>query len=212
VTAIRTGTLRVVLASRNEDKLVELRRILGAAGLAVELIGLPPGEEVAETGATFEENALIKARDAVRVTGLPAVADDSGLAVDALNGMPGILSARWSGRYELDRVGRDEANNDLLLRQMADTPDRRRGAAFVCAAALVTPTGVERVVRGELRGVIVREPRGANGFGYDPLFVADGNDRTNGELSAAEKDAISHRGKAFTAMAALLGETELAAR
>jgi XTP/dITP diphosphohydrolase len=203
---------RLVLASRNEGKLVELRRILTAAGVDVELVGLPAGEDVAETGATFEENALIKARDAVRLTGLPAVADDSGLAVDALNGMPGILSARWSGRLELDRAGRDEANNALVLSQLADVPDARRGAAFVCVAALVTPAGVERVVRGELSGAILRAPRGTNGFGYDPLFVAAGRDRTNAELSAEEKDAISHRGKAFTAMAALLAEIDVAAR
>jgi XTP/dITP diphosphohydrolase len=203
---------RIVLASRNEGKLAELRRILLAADLDLELAGLPPGQDVAETGATFDENALIKARDAVRVTGLPAVADDSGLAVDALNGMPGILSARWSGRYDLDRAERDAANNDLVLRQLADVPDHRRGAAFVCAAALVTPAGVERVAHGELRGTLLRAPRGSNGFGYDPLFVAEGASRTNAELTAAEKDAISHRGKAFTAMAALLAETVLTSR
>jgi len=219
---------RLVLASRNEGKLVELRRILGAAGLDVELVGLPPGEDVAETEATFEENALIKARDAVRRTGLPAIADDSGLAVDALNGMPGVLSARWAGRYELDRAGRDAANNDLLLRQLAEVPDERRGAAFVCVAALVTPSGLERLTRGELRGTIVRAPRGSNGFGYDPLFQVDSGKvdsgqaggggqagdapgvavagRTSAELSPAEKDAISHRGQAFAAMTALLAD------
>lgn len=199
-------TARVVLASRNDAKLAELRRVICAADVAVELVALPAGDEVAETGATFEENALIKARDAVRVTGLPAVADDSGLAVDALAGMPGVLSARWSGRVGGPRAERDAANNALVLAQLADIPDERRGAAFVCAAAVVTPGGRERVVIGEMRGRLRREPRGANGFGYDPLFVADGAAVTNAELTPAEKDAISHRGRAFRSLVAMLPE------
>ncbi|WP_131745865.1 RdgB/HAM1 family non-canonical purine NTP pyrophosphatase [Frankia sp. Cppng1_Ct_nod] len=197
--------LWLVLASRNEAKLVELRRILAAAGLAVDLVSLPPGPDVPETGATFAENALIKARDAVAVTGLPAVADDSGLTVDALNGMPGVLSARWSGaRPQASRVERDVANNTLMLAQLADVPDERRGAAFVCAAAVVTPDGTEWVVHGEMRGRLVRAPRGDGGFGYDPLFLPDGYDRTSAELTAAEKDAISHRGRAFGELAGVL--------
>ncbi|ABD10253.1 xanthosine triphosphate pyrophosphatase [Frankia casuarinae] len=199
-------TTKVVLASRNEAKLAELRRILAASGLAVELVGLPPGEEVPETGTTFAENALIKARAAVAETGLPAVADDSGLAVDELAGMPGVRSARWSGWRDGTRVERDTANNTLLLAQLDDVPADRRGAAFVCAAALVTPDGVERVAHGELRGTLLTEPRGVGGFGYDPLFLADGQTRTNAELSAAEKDAISHRGRAFGELALVLGE------
>ncbi|EIV93762.1 RdgB/HAM1 family non-canonical purine NTP pyrophosphatase [Frankia sp. QA3] len=198
--------VRVVLASRNEAKLTELRRILAASGLAVELVALPDGEEVAETGTTFAENALIKARAAAEQTGLPAVADDSGLAVDELSGMPGVRSARWSGRRDGTRAERDEANNALLLAQLDDVPQARRGAAFVCAAALVTPGGVERVTHGELRGVLLTEPRGQGGFGYDPLFLADGQTRTNAELTAAEKDAISHRGLAFRDLAILLRE------
>ncbi|HMA47813.1 MAG TPA: non-canonical purine NTP pyrophosphatase, partial [Frankiaceae bacterium] len=152
-------TRKIVLASRNEAKLAELRRILAAAGLGVELVGLPPGEGVAETGATFADNALLKARAAAGLTGLPAVADDSGLAVDALNGMPGVLSARWAGGAG-DRARRDAANLALVLAQLADVSDERRGAAFVCAAAGVTPGGDERVVTGELRGTLTREPRG----------------------------------------------------
>jgi XTP/dITP diphosphohydrolase len=188
---------QLVLASRNVGKLAELRRILGSG---FELVALPDeAPEVAETGATFEENALLKARSAAAATGLPAVADDSGLAVDALNGMPGVLSARWSGRH-----GDDEANLDLVLGQVAGVPDERLGAAFVCAAAVVVPYGGERVVRGEVRGRLIRERRGSNGFGYDPIFVPDGADRTTAEMPSAEKDAISHRGKAFRALAPLL--------
>jgi XTP/dITP diphosphohydrolase len=161
----------------------------------VEVIGLddvPPFPEAPETGATFEENALAKARDAVAATGLPAVADDSGIAVDALNGMPGVLSARWAGSAKSD-----PANLKLVLEQVADVPDERLTAAFVCAAALVQPGGEEVVVRGEWPGTLVREPRGTNGFGYDPIFVPEGETRTSAELSSAEKDAISHRGRAL---------------
>jgi XTP/dITP diphosphohydrolase len=192
-------TTQIVLASRNAGKLVELRRILGAG---FELVPLPAdAPEVDETGATFEENALLKATSAALATGLPAVADDSGLAVDALNGMPGVLSARWSGRH-----GDDDANLDLVLAQVAGVPDDRLGAAFVCAAAVATPQGLERVVRGEVRGRLIRERRGSNGFGYDPVFVPDGADRTTAEMTSEEKDAISHRGRAFRELADVLSQ------
>ncbi|HEY0496660.1 MAG TPA: RdgB/HAM1 family non-canonical purine NTP pyrophosphatase [Kutzneria sp.] len=187
---------KLLLATRNAKKLVELDRIMVAADVTgVEVIGLdavPPFPEAPETAPDFEGNALAKARDAVAATGLPAVADDSGLAVDALNGMPGVLSARWSGRH-----GDDLANLELVLAQLGDVPDERRGAAFVSAAALVLPGGASVVVRGEWRGTIIREPRGANGFGYDPIFVPEGDTRTSAELSPAEKDALSHRGRAL---------------
>jgi XTP/dITP diphosphohydrolase len=188
--------VKVLLATRNAGKLVELRRML--ADGPVEVLGLadvPDFPEAPETGATFAENALAKARDAAAATGLPSVADDSGLAVDALNGMPGVLSARWSGRH-----GDDVANLELLLGQLGDVPDERRGAAFVCAAALVVPGGPETVVHGEWRGRIVHAPRGTNGFGYDPIFAPDGEERTSAELSAEEKDAASHRGRAMRAL------------
>ncbi|MDT8911732.1 RdgB/HAM1 family non-canonical purine NTP pyrophosphatase [Amycolatopsis sp. PS_44_ISF1] len=190
---------RLLLASRNPKKLGELRRILEAEGISgIEVVGLDEVEEfpeAPETAPDFEGNAVAKARDAVAATGLPAIADDSGLAVDALNGMPGVLSARWSGRH-----GDDEANLDLVLGQLTDTPDERRGAAFVCAAALVLPGGAETVVRGEWRGTLIRERRGTNGFGYDPIFVPDGGERTSAELPPAEKDASSHRGRALRAL------------
>lgn len=190
------GTRRVLLATRNGKKLVELRRILEAEGLTgIEVVGLdavPEFPEAPETGATFEENAAAKAADAARATGLPAVADDSGLAVDALNGMPGVFSARWSGKH-----GDDQANLDLLLGQLTDVPDSRRSAAFVAAAALVLPDGTESVVRGEWPGTITRSERGTNGFGYDPVFVPEGETRTSAELTSEEKDADSHRGRAL---------------
>jgi XTP/dITP diphosphohydrolase len=195
-------TQRVVVATRNLGKVAELRRIFAAYD--VELVGLeefPDAPDVAETGATFTENALLKARAVAESTGLLAVADDSGLAVDALNGMPGIFSARWSGGH-----GDDEANLSLLLAQLTDVPDERRGAMFVCAAAAATPDGRERVVEAELEGSLIRDRRGQNGFGYDPVFVPTGSDRTTAELSAEDKDAISHRGKAFRALAPLLAE------
>lgn len=188
---------RLLLASRNAKKLAELRRIMVASG--VEVVGLddvPPYEEVPEDGATFEANALLKAREAVRHTGLAAIADDSGICVDALNGMPGIFSARWAGRH-----GDDRANNELLLAQLHDVPDERRSAHFACAAAYVDPAGNEVVVRGEMRGRMRREPSGAGGFGYDPLFQPNGKLVTAAELDPAEKDAISHRGKAMRALA-----------
>jgi XTP/dITP diphosphohydrolase len=190
--------MKLLLATRNAKKLAELRRILATAA-PVELLGLddvPPYQEEPETGATFADNALLKAREAVRHTGLASVADDSGLAVDALNGMPGVLSARWAGA-ERD----DEANLRLVLAQTADIPDERRGAAFVCAAALVLPTGVEHVVEGRCEGTLLRAPRGTGGFGYDPIFLPSGETRSSAELSPAEKDAISHRGKAFRELA-----------
>ena len=197
-------SVRLLLATRNAGKLAELRRLLESAVPGVEVVGLqdvPDYPEAPETGATFEENALLKAREAVRYTGLPAVADDSGLTVDALNGMPGVLSARWSGRH-----GDDDANTALLLGQVADVPDERRGAGFVCAAALVTPDGTERVIEREWRGRLDREKRGANGFGYDPVFVPEGLDVTSAELPPEEKDARSHRGQAFAALVPIIAE------
>ncbi|HXV94539.1 MAG TPA: RdgB/HAM1 family non-canonical purine NTP pyrophosphatase [Pseudonocardia sp.] len=189
----------MLLATRNPGKLVELRRMLDAADLGgVRVLGLadvPEFPEAPETGATFAENALAKARDAAAATGLPAVADDSGLAVDALNGMPGVLSARWSGGH-----GDDTGNLELLLGQISDVPDDRRGAEFVCAAALVVPGGAETVVHGRWRGRITRSPRGTNGFGYDPVFVPEGEERTSAELAPAEKDAVSHRARALRAL------------
>lgn len=195
--------MKVLLASRNAKKLAELQRILAEA-VDIELVGLgdvPPYPEAPETGATFAENALLKAREGVQYTGLPTVADDSGLAVDALNGMPGIFSARWSGKH-----GDDQANLDLLLAQLGDVPDERLGAAFVCAAALVLPDGTEHVVEGRLAGSLIRVPRGEGGFGYDPIFTPTGHDRTTAELSPAEKDQISHRGQAFRALAPVIRE------
>ena len=189
---------RLLVASRNPKKLAELRRVLDGAGLSgltlVSLNDVAPFDEAPETGATFEDNALAKARDAFAATGLASVADDSGLSVDALGGMPGVLSARWAGNH-----GDDIANNALLLAQLRDVPDGRRGAAFVSACALVSTAG-EVVVRGEWPGTIIREPRGDGGFGYDPVFLADGSDiggRTAAELGPAEKDAASHRGRAL---------------
>jgi XTP/dITP diphosphohydrolase len=186
--------VKLLVASRNRKKLAELRRVLDSAGVSLTLLSLDDVaafDEAPETGATFEENALAKARDAFHASGLPSVADDSGLAVDALNGMPGVLSARWSGRH-----GDDAANTSLLLAQMADVPDPRRGAAFVSACALVSEAG-EVVVRGEWAGSIVREPRGSGGFGYDPVFLPAGSQRTAAELTPQEKDAVSHRGRAL---------------
>ena len=203
----------MVLATRNAHKVTELTRILATTGVEVSLVGLdkfPGMPEVAETGLTFADNALLKARAVAEFTGLPAVADDSGLCVDALHGMPGIFSARWSGRH-----GDDRANLDLLLGQLADVSER--GAQFVCAAVLVLPgagrgqatadggraTGAEWTATGVLSGTLIREPRGSGGFGYDPVFVASGHSVTNAELAPEEKDAISHRGRALRALAAV---------
>ncbi len=199
--------MRLLLATRNPGKLAELRRLLADAVPGVEVVGLGDVDDYAEapeTGATFAENALLKAREAVRHTGLAAVADDSGITVDALSGMPGVLSARWSGRH-----GDDEANTALLLGQLADVPDERRGAAFVCAAALVTPEGAEHVLEREWRGRVAREKRGSNGFGYDPVFVPDGYGQTFGELPDDIKHQISHRARALRQAAAYLRERYL---
>ena len=210
---------RLVLATRNTHKIAELSRILAAAGAAVTLVGLesfPDAPEVAETGLTFADNALLKAHAIAAHTGLPAVADDSGLCVDELHGMPGVFSARWSGKH-----GDDQANLDLLLGQVSDVAER--GAQFVCVAALVQPgtgeagTGEagtvaagtvaaggarrEWAMTGVLAGSLTRAPRGGNGFGYDPIFVPDGAARTTAEMTPDEKDAISHRGRAFRALA-----------
>jgi XTP/dITP diphosphohydrolase len=205
VTAVAADT--VVLATRNAAKLRELARILGAedsasrdGGEQIRLAGLdefPGAPDVPETGATFEENALLKARAIADYTGLPAVADDSGLCVDALNGMPGVLSARWAGRH-----GDDKANLELVLAQVADVPDTRLGAQFVCAAALVVPGPASRewVVTGQVEGRLIRAPRGSGGFGYDPIFLPDGFGETTAEMTAEAKDAISHRGRAFRAL------------
>jgi XTP/dITP diphosphohydrolase len=205
VTAVAADT--VVLATRNAAKLRELARILGAedsasrdGGEQIRLAGLdefPGAPDVPETGATFEENALLKARAIADYTGLPAVADDSGLCVDALNGMPGVLSARWAGRH-----GDDKANLELVLAQVADVPDTRLGAQFVCAAALVVPASAARewVVTGQVEGRLIRAPRGSGGFGYDPIFLPDGFGQTTAEMTAEAKDAISHRGRAFRAL------------
>ncbi len=205
---------RLVLATANRAKLAELTRILADRRLAVEPAGLsdfPGMPDVPETGATFAENALLKARAAAGFTGLAAVADDSGLCVDALNGMPGVLSARWSGRH-----GDDDANLRLVLAQTADVPDERRGARFTCAAALVMPDGREHVAEADVIGSLIREPRGHGGFGYDPIFVpasaelsaaglpSDG--WTTAELDPADKDKISHRGKALRALAAVIAD------
>ena len=197
---------KLLLATANVKKLAELQRILDLAlgSSRVTLVGLGDFEgypDVPETGLTFGENALIKAREGVRRTGLPTVADDSGLSVDALNGMPGVFSARWSGRH-----GDDDANLDLMLAQIADVPEAHRGGAFVCAAALVLPNGREHLLEGRQTGRILRARRGEGGFGYDPVFLGDGQDRTNAELSPAEKDAISHRGKAFRELAKVIAK------
>ena len=199
-------TARLLLATANKKKLVELQRILDLAlGVSrIELVGLsdfPDHPDVPETGLTFGENALIKAREGVRRTGLPTVADDSGLTVDALNGMPGVFSARWAGRH-----GDDAANLELVLAQISDVADEHRGGAFVCAAALVLPNGREHLVEGRQAGRILRQRRGEGGFGYDPIFLGDGQTRTNAELSPAEKDAISHRGKAFRELAKVIAK------
>jgi len=232
VTAVAGDT--VVLATRNAAKLRELARILGAedpGGAPVKLAGLdefPGAPDVPETGATFEENALLKARAIAAFTGLPAVADDSGLCVDALNGMPGVLSARWAGGH-----GDDRANLELVLAQVADVPDARLAAQFVCAAALVLPgpgtllapggtTPLARppaaagpslpatrewVVTGQVEGRLIRAPRGSGGFGYDPIFLPDGFEQTTAEMTAEAKDAISHRGRAFRALTPFITAT-----
>ncbi|PZG14884.1 RdgB/HAM1 family non-canonical purine NTP pyrophosphatase [Nonomuraea aridisoli] len=192
--------MKIVLATRNPGKIAELRRIL----TGFEIVGLeefPSIGEVAETGVTFEENALLKAHAVAQGSGLPAVADDSGLCVDVLGGMPGVFSARWAGRH-----GDDQANLDLLLAQVSDVPEERLTAHFACAAALALPSGEERVAEGVLPGRLVRTPRGTNGFGYDPILVPEGEQRTTAEMAPEEKDAISHRGRAFRALAPVVRE------
>ena len=196
--------MKLVLATRNAHKVEELRAILTDVGLRAELVGLdafPEVADVVEDGLTFEANALKKAREVADATGLPSLADDSGLAVDALNGMPGVFSARWAGRH-----GDDKANLDLLLAQIADVPDAARGAHFVCVAAIALPAGESRAVEGRIDGSLTQAPRGSGGFGYDPVFVPNGETRTTAEMSAADKHAISHRGRAFRAMAPVVAE------
>lgn len=204
----RDSTARVagelVLATRNPHKVEEVSRILAEANLAARLHGteafadLP---EIVETGQTFAENALLKAHAVAGATGLPALADDSGICVDALAGMPGVLSARWAGKH-----GDDPANLDLLLAQLSDVPPERRGARFVCVAAVAIPDGAERTAEGRVEGSLTYGRRGFGGFGYDPVFVPDGDTRTTAEMTAAEKDALSHRGRAFRALADALPE------
>ncbi|WP_031509497.1 RdgB/HAM1 family non-canonical purine NTP pyrophosphatase [Streptomyces megasporus] len=195
---------RLILATRNAHKIRELGTILSAAGLAFDLVGAdayPEVPDVKETGTTFAENALLKARTLAQATGVPAIADDSGLCVDILGGAPGIFSARWSGRH-----GDDKANLDLLLAQLADIEHPHRTAHFACAAALALPDGTERVVEGRLPGILRHEPSGTGGFGYDPILQPDGDTRTCAELSPEEKNAISHRGQAFRALAPVIRE------
>jgi XTP/dITP diphosphohydrolase len=200
--------VRLFLASRNAGKLAEMQRMLAAHAPGVEVVGLdevPSYDEPVEDRPTFEGNALLKARAGLAATGLPSVADDSGLCVDALNGMPGVLSARWSGPPLADKLARDERNNELLLAQLADVPDERRTAHFACVVAFCHPDGTEVLVRGEMRGRIVRAPRGVGGFGYDVVFEADDAPGvTTAELSPVDKDAISHRGKALRELGPLI--------
>jgi len=196
---------RVFLASRNAKKLAEMERILREHLPTVTVVGLDDVaayDEPVEDQPTFEGNALLKARAGLAATGLPTLADDSGLCVAALNGMPGVLSARWAGPPGVDKEGADERNNQLLLAQLADVPDERRGAHFVCSVAFCHPDGRELVVEGRMDGRVVREVRGSGGFGYDVVFVADEHPGpTTAELSVADKDAISHRGKALREIA-----------
>ncbi|MFK4222966.1 RdgB/HAM1 family non-canonical purine NTP pyrophosphatase [Streptomyces sp. NPDC019890] len=195
---------RLILATRNAGKITELRAILADAGLSHDLVGAdayPDIPDVKETGVTFVENALLKAHALARATGLPAVADDSGLCVDVLGGAPGIFSARWAGGH-----GDDTANLNLLLAQLSDIDAAHRGAHFACAAALALPDGTQRVVEGRLLGTLRHEPVGTNGFGYDPILQPEGYDVTCAQLTPAEKNAISHRGKAFRALVPVVRE------
>jgi XTP/dITP diphosphohydrolase len=199
---------QVLLASRNAKKLGEMQRILAEHAPSVVVLGLddvPAYDEPVEDQPTFAGNALLKARAAVAATGMPSLADDSGLCVDALNGMPGVLSARWSGKPK-----DDDRNNRLLLDQVEDVPDDRRSAHFTCAVAFAYPVGAggveDHLVEGRMDGRIIREVRGGGGFGYDVLFCADGYDLTTAELSVADKDAISHRGKALREIAPLVAD------
>ncbi|NBM17367.1 RdgB/HAM1 family non-canonical purine NTP pyrophosphatase [Streptomyces sp. GC420] len=195
---------RLILATRNTNKVAELHAILADAGLHHELVGAdayPHVPDVRETGTTFAENALLKARALAAATGHPAIADDSGLCVDILGGSPGIFSARWAGTH-----GNDRDNLELLLAQLSDIEDAHRGAHFTCAAALVLPDGTERVVEGQLRGTLRHAPTGGYGFGYDPILQPDGETRTCAEMTPDEKNAISHRGKAFRALVPVIRE------
>ncbi|MGZ4614248.1 MAG: RdgB/HAM1 family non-canonical purine NTP pyrophosphatase, partial [Actinomycetes bacterium] len=195
---------QLVLATRNSHKVRELQAILTSIGIDVSLVGMdsfPDVPDVVEDGLTFAANALKKARAAAAGTGLPAVADDSGLCVAALNDMPGVFSARWAGRH-----GNDAANLALVLDQISDVPDEHREGHFACAAALALPSGEERVVEGRIDGMLIREPRGSGGFGYDPVFVPHGYDLTTAQMSPEEKNTISHRGLAFRALAPAIEE------
>ena len=197
-------SVQLVLATRNAKKLAELDRLLAGAGLDVEILGsavfsdLP---EIEETGSTFAENSLIKARAVSTHTGLIAIADDSGLCVDALDGQPGIYSARWAGQGATD-----ESNLDLVLEQIRDVEPAHRTAHFACAAALVLPSGEEYVVQGQVNGVLLTQRRGVGGFGYDPIFLPDGFDITTAEMTSEQKDAISHRGQAMRALVPVIQE------
>ncbi len=207
---------QVFLASRNRKKLEEMQRILAEHVPGVRVLGLDdvaPYDEPAETEPTFEGNALIKALAGLAATGLPSLADDSGLCVDALNGMPGVLSARWAGPTAGDPAAKDRANNELLLAQLADVPDERRGAEFRCAVVLALPAedpGARpptHQVTGRMPGRVIRELRGSGGFGYDVLFCAEGHDVTTAEMDPVDKDAISHRGEALRAIAPVVAES-----
>lgn len=198
----RRSAMRVLLATRNAAKGREMERLLGELPpmvVAETLADHPGSPDPVEDGATFRENALIKARSAARYTGRLAIADDSGLAVAYLGGAPGVLSARYAGRH-----GDDQANNRLLLSRMAGLAPWLRGARFVAAVAVVLPTGEEYVVEGECHGLIGYRPRGAGGFGYDSVFVRQELGLTFAELAPAVKDALSHRGSAFRKLAPLL--------
>ncbi len=194
---------KLLLATRNQGKIIEFRRILDAvAPGAIELVGLeafPELHDVDETGTTFEENALLKAREMSQATGLPAIADDSGLCIDALNGDPGIFSARWAGAH-----GNDQANIEKVLGQLKDVPEAQRGAYFICVAALYLPDGRTFCQEGRFYGTILHSPVGENGFGYDPIFAPEGLDISSAQMSSEEKDAVSHRGKALRAIAPIV--------
>ena len=195
---------QLVMASRNQGKLVELQRILATIAPSIDLVSVsqfPDIGDVAETGSTFEENALLKAETIAMKTGLPAIADDSGLCIDALEGKPGVFSARYAGTH-----GDDQANREKVLREMLDVYEENRGAQFVSVVALALPDGRNEMCRGEIRGDICYAPRGDGGFGYDPIFVPEGLSQTMAELSAEKKDEISHRGRALRAMAPIIAE------
>lgn len=206
------GGHRLALATHNEHKVHELQQLLADVDLDVEVLSMeafPEIGEVPETEVTFVGNATLKAEAVAAATGLPALADDSGLTVDVLGGMPGIFSARWSGQHageSLPRAEKDRRNLQLLLDQLSDVSDEHRSAAFRCAAVLAVPGGQARAVEGSVTGVIVREPKGDNGFGYDPVFRPDGDERTLAQYTDAEKNAISHRGNAMRAMIPVLRE------